>query len=538
MNTQNINGYILELIDKYNGEVYCLLNSYENRHDSVYTLVKVQDIYGNTYRFDKDTLKQLIKSNSIYVLELSLDKGGRLRMMRPPKCAKTLGEVFNRYRFPDELLKNQTYNRVCVLPLKPESDFEILCTQKSYFIIKQKSQNKLYCISQLNSNTRLQFTNAVVVRGRLQLNGHGTIIVKDCVPEIPEYIDNLDAVPLSNIHKLLELYNQNVNKLLEDDKIVIIEWEDTCATVVNSDGKIDTESGAILNGLIQQISEQERMLHCYDNDYTENLGIYNRKEYFWVNTAFSELLIKLIHDDTDKLKQLLKTDGDDGCLYENHFCDNTTSEISYYQIEEAPDIDFNERGQICSSKILSVQPGRYFDSEHQFIECTICFKNPKTIYEFIQEVLYNEIMIDLVQGLWLSIKVDDGSDKDIRIDKCCKADETDLDGVKWREKAYRFKIEDLNSPGDVIRKLSIRQLIAGILRVDIETNTDEQLIQQFIKEFIDEIQRNYTIDAVEAFEYLERFLNEKADAVDKEYIEHEQSLYTIMNTLAYSNRVS
>ena len=106
------------------------------------------------------------------------------------------------------------------------------------------------------------------------------------------------------------------------------------------------------------------MLHCYDNDYTENLGIYNRKEYFWVNTAFSELLIKLIHDDTDKLKQLLKTDGDDGYLYENHFCDNTTSEIRYYQIEEAPDIDFNERGQICSSKILSVQPGRYFESEH------------------------------------------------------------------------------------------------------------------------------------------------------------------------------
>ena len=109
---------------------------------------------------------------------------------------------------------------------------------------------------------------------------------------------------------------------------------------------------------------------------------------------------------------------------------------------------------------------------------------------------------------------------------------------------YGFNIQELETPGDLLRKLQARQLISGLLLLKIGEYSDEQLIHKLIdactSEDIVGIGDSYSIisdiDQSDAVQYIENFTNEMADRMDLDYKE-KNHLDDICAELAYSSRL-
>lgn len=347
-----------------------------------------------------------------------------------------------------------------------------------------------------------------------------------------------DEQTLSDINKLFQRFVQYIDQYTNDNKMVVLDTDDfdynsvsqVSATVINADGTIDTCAGSMMNKLLDQIRDQEYLL---DNDYDLRKGLIlkvkEQKQYSWINTYLSEIVARLINkDESDKLIRKLQIIDDQDMLDTN---DDTDCKSEMTE-------------QVCSKNLLmaSIEYGSlYYDNNYSYFRNLVCFKDLQILYKFIQQLVYNETVISSLDIVW---KLDYDSGIDVRMDKYENASDIDLELLNDREVMYGFNIQELETPGDLLRKLQARQLISGLLILKIGEYSDEQLIRKLIdactSEDIIGLGDSYSIisdiDQNEAMQYIENFTNEMADRMDLDYAE-KNHLDDICAELAYSSRL-
>lgn len=350
--------------------------------------------------------------------------------------------------------------------------------------------------------------------------------------------DRTDEQILSDIDKLFQRFVQYIDQYTNDSKMVVLDTDDfdsdfmsqVSVTVINADGTIDTCAGSIMNELLDQINDQEYLL---DNEYDLRkeliLKVKEQKQFSWINTYLSEIVARLINkDESDRLMRKLQIIGDQNMLDTNDDTD-CKSEMT---------------GQVCSKNLLmaSIEYGNlYYDNKYSCFRDLVCFKDLQILYKFVQQLVYNETVIGSLDIVW---ELDYDSGTDARMDKYENASDIDLELLNDKEVICGFNIQELETPGDLLRKLQARQLISGLLLLKIGEYSDEQLIRKMIdactSEDIIGLGGSYSIvpsiDSNEAMQYIENFTNEMADRIDLDYVE-KHHLDDIYAELAYSSRL-
>lgn len=350
--------------------------------------------------------------------------------------------------------------------------------------------------------------------------------------------DKTDEQILSDIDKLFQRFVKYIDQYTNDSKMVVLDTDDfdydyvsqVSITVINASGTVDICAGSIMNELLDQIRDQEYLLN---NDYDLRkdliLKVKEQKQYSWINTYLSEIVARLINkDESDKLMRKLQIIDDQDMLDTN---DDTDCKSEMTE-------------QVCSKNLLmaSVNYGNlYYDCKYSCFRNLVCFKDLQILYKFVQQLVYNETMIGSLDKVW---KLDYDSGTDARMDKYENASDIDLELLNDREVMYGFNIQELETPGDLLRKLQARQLISGLLLLKIGEYSDEQLIHKLIdactSEDIIGLGGSYSIisdiDQNDAMQYIEDFTNEMADRIDLDYVE-KNHLDDICAELAYSSRL-
>lgn len=350
--------------------------------------------------------------------------------------------------------------------------------------------------------------------------------------------DKTDEQTLSNINKLFQKFVQHIDQYTNDNKMVVLDTDDfdydsvsqVSITVINANGTVDTCAGSIMNSLLNQISNQEYLLN---NDYDLRkdliLKVKEQKQYSWINTYLSEIVARLIDKyESDRLMRELSIIGDQDITDTN---DDTDCKSEMTE-------------QVCSKNLLmaSIEHGNlYYDCKYSQFRDLLCFKNLQILYKFVQQLVYNETVIGSLDIVW---ELDYDSRTDARMDKYEKAQDIDLELLNDREAMYRFNIQEIETPGDLLRKLQARQLISGLLLLKIGEYSDEQLIRKLIdactSEDIMGLGDSYSIlpsiDSNEAMQYIKNFANKMADRIDLDYVE-KHHLDDICAELAYSSRL-
>ena len=350
--------------------------------------------------------------------------------------------------------------------------------------------------------------------------------------------DRTDEQTLSDINKLFQKFVQYIDQYTNDSKMVVLDTDDfdydsvsqVSITVINANGTVDTCAGSIMNKLLNQISDQEYLLN---NDYNLRkdliLKVKEQKQYSWINTYLSEIVARLINkDESDKLLEKIWGIKDQDILDSNK--DN--------------DCKSEMTEQVCSKNLLmaNIEYGNlYYDGKYGCLRNLICFKDLQILYKFVQQLVYNETVMRSLDIVWM---LDYDSGTDVRMDKYENASDIDLELLNGREVMYRFNIQELETPGDLLRKLQARQLISGLLLLKIGEYSDEQLIRKLIdactSEDIIGLGDSYSIisdiDQNDAMQYIKNFVNEMADRIDLDYVE-KHHLDDICAELAYSSRL-
>lgn len=350
--------------------------------------------------------------------------------------------------------------------------------------------------------------------------------------------DKTDEQTLSDIDKLFQRFVQYIDQYTNDSKMVVLDTDDfdydsvsqVSVTVINADGTIDTRAGSIMNKLLDQIDDQEYLLDTeYDLRKELILKVKEQKQFSWINTYLSEIVARLINkNESDKLMRKLQIIDDQDML--------DTNDDTDYKSEMTE--------QVCSKNLLiaSIEHGNlYYDCKYSQFRDLVCFKDLQILYKFVQQLVYNETVIGSLDIVW---KIDYDSGTDARVDKYENASDIDLELLNDREVMYGFNIQELETPGDLLRKLQARQLISGLLLLKIGEYSDEQLIHKLIdactsKDIVG-IGDSYSIisdiDQSDAMQYIENFTNEMADRIDLDYAE-KHHLDDICAELAYSSRL-
>lgn len=350
--------------------------------------------------------------------------------------------------------------------------------------------------------------------------------------------DRTDEQTLSDINKLFQRFVNYVDQYTNDNKMVVLDTDDfdydsvlqVSITVINADGTIDTCAGSIMNKLLNQINDQEYFL---DNEYDLRkeliLKVKEQKQYSWINTYLSEIVARLINkDESDRLMRKLQIIDDQDMLDTN---DDTDCKSEMTE-------------QICSKNLLMASieyENLYYDCKYSQFRNLVCFKDLQILYKFVQQLIYNETMIGSLDIVW---ELDYDSGTDARMDKYENASDIDLELLNDREVMYGFNIQEIETPGDLLRKLQARQLISGLLLLKIGEYSDEQLMRKLIdactSEDIMGLGDSYSIvsdiDQSAAMQYIENFANEMADRIDLDYVE-KHHLDDICAELAYSSRL-
>lgn len=350
--------------------------------------------------------------------------------------------------------------------------------------------------------------------------------------------DRTDEQILSDIDKLFQRFVQYIDQYTNDSKMVVLDTDDfdydsvsqVSITVINADGTIDTRAGSIMNKLLDQINDQEYLLNNeYDLRKELILRVKEQKQFSWINTYLSEIVARLINkDESDKLMRELQIIDDQDMLDTNDDID-CKSEMTK---------------QVCSKNLLmaSIEYGNlYYDSKYSCFRDLVCFKDLQILYKFVQQLVYNETVMRSLDIAWV---LDYDSGTDARMDKYEKAQDIELELLNNREAIYGFNIQELETPGDLLRKLQARQLISGLLLLKIGEYSDEQLIRKLIDDCTGEdimgLGDSYSIisdiDQNEAMQYIKNFANKMADRMDLDY-EEKHHLDDICAELAYSSRL-
>lgn len=352
--------------------------------------------------------------------------------------------------------------------------------------------------------------------------------------------DKTNEQTLSDINKLFKRFVDYIDQYTNDSKMVVLDTDDfdydsvsqASVTVINADGTIDTCAGSIMNKLLDQINDQEYFL---DNEYDLRkkliLKVKEQKQYSWINTYLSEIVARLINkDESDKL--LEKIWG----IKEHDILD-------YDMLDSNKDSDCKTE-YVCSKNLLmaNIEHGNlYYDCKYSCLRNLVCFKDLQILYKFVQQLVYNETIMRSIDIVWV---IDYDSGTDVRMDKYEKAQDIELELLNNREAIYGFNIQEIETPGDLLRKLQARQLISGLLLLKIGDYSDEQLIHKLIdactSEDIMDLGDSYSIapsiDSNEAMQYIKNFANKMADRIDLDYVE-KHHLDDICAKLAYSSRL-